>query len=653
MKKITMKKLSLVSSLSSLVLLMACGDDVTNESVVKAESYESKADLPECGEKYEGLFATIPSKKEVYVCSEGSWKSLLNSTSTVSEDGEFACSTVELANKTGYKVVCGGDSVAVVKNGAKGEAGDKGEKGPDGLVGEKGSDGSGSDGRDLTLGKNDCAVLNSGADYVVYDCGDSVYVKNVSGYKADFYTWNAIESAKDNDYGDLWDFENGEYRGHWTSLYNDRFSTKASGSIERWEGDKGWKNNTADNLGNVADYYAYEGKALLALTEDIETSVANYRPYVGIRLAFGSMSSTDYNGTGYDLSTYDSEYSIASWGGVCLTYSSETKMNILLKNRDRFVIAEIPATGGKDATVNVAISDFKVLDGANYVAKDVVNDVDTVTVELLGSEKTGEYENTFALYEFGAYKRCLGYTKNKVVEEVKARKKAEGTFKDIRDGKIYKTVTIKNQTWMAENLDYDYKVHKLAADDESDTAFVCDTEHPCVEGLARCYKDDTENCDKAGRLYSWAAAIDSASLARADDPLTCGKGVNCTLPTVVQGICPEGWHLPSLSEFQELGKAAVDSLFDRLSYSQEAFLGEGWYDYPNPENWLGFNDIPVGTWVGGYSSYSDHSSLYWATDQASAANALTYEVRYDYKHNPGYDKAYGYPVRCVQDKVKE
>ncbi len=33
MKKITMKKLSLVSSLSSLVLLMACGDDITNDAV--------------------------------------------------------------------------------------------------------------------------------------------------------------------------------------------------------------------------------------------------------------------------------------------------------------------------------------------------------------------------------------------------------------------------------------------------------------------------------------------------------------------------------------------------------------------------------------------------------------------------------------------
>ena len=127
MKKITMKnsfvsswsRVVAIGSIASLALLTACGDDVTNESVVKAESYESKEDLPDCGEKYEGKFATIPSKGEVYMCAEGKWNSLL-SKAAIGEDGEFACSTVELANKTGYKVVCGGDSVAVVKNGAKG-----------------------------------------------------------------------------------------------------------------------------------------------------------------------------------------------------------------------------------------------------------------------------------------------------------------------------------------------------------------------------------------------------------------------------------------------------------------------------------------------------------------------------------------------------
>jgi uncharacterized protein (TIGR02145 family) len=100
------------------------------------------------------------------------------------------------------------------------------------------------------------------------------------------------------------------------------------------------------------------------------------------------------------------------------------------------------------------------------------------------------------------------------------------------DGNTYRTVHIGEQTWMAENL----KVTHYA--DGTAITLVESNWHSDVE--AYCwYANSTTNRDTYGGLYNWAAAMKGA--ASSD-----------TNPSGVQGVCPDGWHLPSDEEWKQL-----------------------------------------------------------------------------------------------------
>ena len=103
-----------------------------------------------------------------------------------------------------------------------------------------------------------------------------------------------------------------------------------------------------------------------------------------------------------------------------------------------------------------------------------------------------------------------------------------GEILDERDGQVYKTVQIEEQIWMAENLNY------------ADSA-----KTPSLLKNSWCYDNDQKRCDVAGRLYTWAAAMDFVKTG-------CGYGSACSPTLPVQGICPLGWHLPSDAEWESL-----------------------------------------------------------------------------------------------------
>ena len=196
------------------------------------------------------------------------------------------------------------------------------------------------------------------------------------------------------------------------------------------------------------------------------------------------------------------------------------------------------------------------------------------------------------------------------------------TMTDSRDGKIYKTVTIGDQVWMAENLNY--------ADS---------TKTPSLKGKSWCYDNEAANCDVTGRLYTWAAAIDSVKLATdTDNPQDCGYGKNCGLTGPVQGICPTGWHLPDITEWRALFTAVGGSSTASKVLKSQTGWNEGWYSYYNGTDAFGFSVLPFG------------DSFWSASEFASGwAYKVLLHVEYEEVFEDGSDKYSESSVRCLRD----
>jgi len=208
-----------------------------------------------------------------------------------------------------------------------------------------------------------------------------------------------------------------------------------------------------------------------------------------------------------------------------------------------------------------------------------------------------------------------------------------GTMTDERDGKVYRTVKIGDQVWMAENLNY------------SDSITT-----PSLKGRSWCYDNELKNCDVSGRLYTWVAAIDSVKLATdADNPLNCGYEMTCKLPETVQGICPSGWHLPSKKEWNTLITAAGGE----TKAGKALKSTNGWSDDGNGTDAYGFSAIPVGCKRHGepFTRGEGVSGEFWSATESYTTDAyqLTLKSSYDDVSMYSYGKPGANSVRCLKD----
>ena len=184
---------------------------------------------------------------------------------------------------------------------------------------------------------------------------------------------------------------------------------------------------------------------------------------------------------------------------------------------------------------------------------------------------------------------CTDVERNNVFDPGGNNYSYGGTFNDNRDGKIYKWVTVGNQTWMAENLNYN------------------------ATG-SRCYDNSTSNCDKYGKLYNW---------------------------TTAKSACPSGWHLPTKTEWQTLTSVGASYLKSNNKWNHG---GNGTDDY-------GFTALPGGySYSSGYY-FSDigEGGYWWSNSEVNSDYAHYINMNNTNYTSWDYDsKSLLFSVRCVR-----
>jgi len=195
------------------------------------------------------------------------------------------------------------------------------------------------------------------------------------------------------------------------------------------------------------------------------------------------------------------------------------------------------------------------------------------------------------------------------------------TFTDARDG-VYKTVTIGNQVWMANNLNVDkFRNGDLIPEAKTDSEW----KKASDEGKpAWCfYKNETANGIKYGRLYNWYAV---------NDP---------------RQICPDGWHVATDEDWKTLENYLGGNLIAGAKLKSQE-----WESVGGSSNSSGFSALPGGTRFNiSQFLYIGRNGYWWTSSSDNNINAICRQMcdADTFVLSKILNKKHGFSVRCVKD----
>jgi len=191
------------------------------------------------------------------------------------------------------------------------------------------------------------------------------------------------------------------------------------------------------------------------------------------------------------------------------------------------------------------------------------------------------------------------------------------TYKDTRDGTTYKTTKIGNQTWLAENLNYNASGSICYGDGEMKTIGYDDDGNSILEPKYTPAEIQA-NCTKYGRLYYWETA---------------------------KTACPSGWHLPSDADWDQLERFVNELRGDEFG----KFDLMDWTELGGSKDKYGFSALPGGY---GYFDFKLHfegilqSCVLWS--RSASDEGRSFLVYGSFSYGDSNEKPLR-SVRCIKN----
>ena len=193
-----------------------------------------------------------------------------------------------------------------------------------------------------------------------------------------------------------------------------------------------------------------------------------------------------------------------------------------------------------------------------------------------------------------------------------------GTFTDARDGETYRTIQIGDQVWMAENLRF-----------KADNSYAPDNEE--------------SNVKKFGRLYTWTSALDIPPEFSEQSPAKDIEMYRKMKDPNYQGIAPEGWHIPSNKEWEQLLSHLSEKSNGRELRSTCFWLEPGYDSF-------GFFALPAGyRFDNGTFNHFGRRARFWSKDEYGKSNAFRLGLTDNSIDIEGVYRSDAISIRCVKN----